>query len=77
MELKRMANILFNMSLDMDDLRCIDNELAAKEMEYIEKELDYVKERLYDSLYNALEKIAYDNENMENKFYRSREKGDK
>ena len=63
MEKRRIARILFNMSLGLDYADGI--ECAEKEIEYITKELNLLKETNCDALLNTLENIALQNEKLE------------
>ena len=65
----RIARILYNMSLDMDWED--GEEFAEEEITCIEKELDVLKENNCDSLLQALENIAMQNESME--FWKERQ----
>lgn len=63
MELIRIARILYNMSLDMDYADYI--EYAEEEINCIHAELLLLKDNNCDSLLQALEIIAMQNESME------------
>lgn len=59
MENKKLAKILYGMSLGLD---------YANGIEYVEEEIEYIAEELEsigDSLRNVLENIAASNEDME------------
>ncbi len=63
METERIARILYNMSLDMDCMDYIEH--AEEEINCIQKELTLLKENKCDSLFQVLEIIAEQNEDME------------
>lgn len=62
MEMKKIATILYNLSLDMDYADYL--EYAEAEIECIESELEILKENDCACLLQALENIALQNENM-------------
>ena len=61
--LHRIARILFNVSLDMDYSDYLEH--AEEEILCMEKELETMKELGCNSLLQALENIALQNEDME------------
>jgi hypothetical protein len=63
MEKQRIARILYNMSLDMDYADYI--EYAEEEISCIAMELQVLQDNNCDSLLQALEIIAMQNEGME------------
>lgn len=63
LSLRRIARILYNMSLDMDYADYIEH--AEDEILCVEKELKQLQENGCDSLLQALENIAMQNESME------------
>ena len=64
MNVSKIANILYNMSLGLDYADGI--EFAEEEITAITNELQLLKENKADSLLNVLEMIALDNVDMEN-----------
>ena len=65
MELKEIANILYNLSLGMDYKNYID--YAELEIESIQEALEQASENpLFDSLMQALENIALSNSDLLN-----------
>lgn len=63
-ETKRIANILFNMSLDMDYDTFVDD--YKEDMEMLTKSIGNLS-MIDDPLFHALQNIADDNAEMENK----------
>lgn len=70
MDKHKIARILYSMSLGLDYADGI--EFAEEEIEYIARDLDGVG----DSLLQALEIIALNNEQMENVYQRLKQTGD-
>lgn len=62
MELRKIANILYNMALDMDYSDGI--EFADEEIRIIATELQVLVDNNCDSLFSVLENIAMGNKNM-------------
>lgn len=63
-EVKRIANILFNMSLDMDYDSSVDD--YREDMEMLTKSIGNLS-MIDDPLFHVLQNIAGNNEEMENK----------
>lgn len=63
-EVKRIANILFNMSLDMDYDSSVDD--YKEDMEMLTESVEKLSKE-DDPLYYVLQNIAGNNEEMENK----------
>ena len=61
---KRMANILYNLSLGLDYADGI--EYAEEEIQCIEKQIQLLADNECDSILVALDQIACKNEKMEN-----------
>lgn len=67
LEINQIANILYNMSLDMDYADNAEN--AADEIDILTDQLKMIRNCGFDTLLNALDLIAMQNIDQENRYF--------